>query len=77
MFHQKKRVAISLLLISFSSAQAYAAHFSDLTIVQQASQTGLWTSVLSGTMADGSNAPKKPKPCAPPKQKFCKTLTTP
>lgn len=59
MFHQKKRVAISLLLISFSSAQAYAAHFSDLTIVQQASQTGLWTSVLSGTMADGCNATKK------------------
>lgn len=59
MFHQKECVAISLLLVSLSCTQAYAAHFSDLTIVQQAAQTGLWTSVLSGTMPDGSNAPKK------------------
>ena len=59
MSHQKTRTAIALLLITLCSIQANAAHFSDLTIVQQAAQTGLWTSVASGTMADGSKVPKK------------------
>jgi hypothetical protein len=46
-------------IIALTSLQAHAAHFSDLVIVQEAAQTGLWTSVLSGTMPDGSTAPKK------------------
>jgi hypothetical protein len=54
-----KKYFIAAFLLSLSSVQALAAHFSDLTIVQQAAQTGLWTSVLSGQMADGSPAPKK------------------
>jgi hypothetical protein len=57
--NHKKSLAAACLLIGLCSAQAQAAHFSDLTIVQQAAQTGLWTSVLSGQMADGSPVPKK------------------
>ena len=50
---------IAAALISLGCAQAKAAHFSDLIIVQQAAQTGLWTSDLSGQMADGRPVPKK------------------
>lgn len=59
MNNKKILTATALLLITLGSAQANAAHFSDLVIVQEAAQTGLWTSVSSGTMADGSQMPKK------------------
>lgn len=59
MNNKKVLTTTALLLITLSSAQVKAAHFSDLVIVQEAAQTGLWTSVSSGTMADGSSVPKK------------------
>jgi hypothetical protein len=38
---------------------AHADKLSNLKVIQEAAQTGKWTTLLSGTMADGSPVPKK------------------
>jgi hypothetical protein len=38
---------------------AHADKLSNLKVIQEAAQTGKWTTVLSGTMANGSPVPKK------------------
>ena len=38
-------------------AMSYAAKFSDLKVVREAAQTGMWTRVTSGTLPDGKPFP--------------------
>jgi hypothetical protein len=62
MFNRQSRfksVFILPAVLLLSPLQAQAAHFSDLIIVQQAAQTGMWTSVSGGTLEDGSPVPRK------------------
>ncbi|NOT64464.1 MAG: hypothetical protein HOP06_00180 [Methylotenera sp.] len=58
--NNNKIPAMALLaVITLANLPANAEVIANLKVVQQAAQTGLWTSVLSGTMPDGSPAPNK------------------
>jgi hypothetical protein len=54
--HTTRLLTLAALL---SVSIAHADKLSNLKVIQDAAQTGKWTTVLSGTMADGSPVPKK------------------
>jgi hypothetical protein len=47
------------ICFAVSASAAYAENLSGLKVVQDAAQTGMWTSAFSGTMPDGSPVPQK------------------
>jgi hypothetical protein len=56
----RKIATVSTATVFIGSALvARAEPISSLKVIQDAAQTGMWTSVLSGHMTDGSPVPKK------------------
>lgn len=60
-----------------SPGVSHAARFSDLKVVQEAAQTGMWTRATSGTLPDGQPFPATSESVCATKQQVIDSLANP
>ncbi len=61
-------------MLAFTCHYAGAANLSELEVVKEAANTGLWTSVSGGTLADGTPVPKKTETICATKEEALKAF---
>lgn len=72
--------AVSYLVLAAvltSPVLTYAANFSDLKVVQEAAQTGMWTMVTTGTLTDGRTVPPRSETVCATKQEVIESFSNP
>ncbi|MGI4847540.1 MAG: hypothetical protein ACRYGK_05310 [Janthinobacterium lividum] len=74
----KKSIPALLTMAALAwPALSHAAKFSDLVVVQEAAQTGMWTTSTSGVYPDGKPFPSNKKTACATKEEVLKSLDNP
>lgn len=69
--------AVAAMVGWASPGVSHAAKFSDLRVVQEAAQTGMWTRATSGTLPDGKPLPATSESVCATKQQVIDSLANP
>jgi hypothetical protein len=67
---------LTLTMLAYPNL-SQAANFSDLKVVQEAAQTGMWTMATSGTLPDGKPFPARKNTVCATKQEVIKSFSNP
>lgn len=68
--------ALALAVLALPSL-SQAANFSDLQVVQEAAQTGMWTMTTTGTLPDGKPFPSRKNTVCATRQEVIKSFNNP